>query len=369
MNKVLILWSIPLIIAFGCDSKSAENGAQQKGNNTPAFTVNAIVATEKSTDVLLSSTGDVIAGEQIDLMSEVPGRITKIGFQEGREVSKGQLLIKLNDDVLRATIQRANQEENLLEEQVGRQEQLLEIKGISQEAYDIAQNNLLVKKSEIEMLQAQIDKTEIRAPFSGTVGLKYVSEGANITPSTRIASLQSVKPAKIEFSVPERYSPRMSIGQQISFTVSSIADTMQAEIYAIEPRIDATSRSLMIRALYPNTEGSLRPGAFANVFIRLPQAASVIEIPANALIPALQGAKVLLSKNGKVKEQIIKVGQRFENFVEVTEGLQPGDTVITSGILQLKPEMPVQVTIKETPGAPKTKETQGTLKTTETPGA
>lgn len=360
MNKHLIILGMSSILISACDSKSADNEKEKSAQQSATFTVSGVVAISQSTDVLLTSTGDVIAGEQIDLMSEVPGRITKIGFQEGREVTKGQLLIKLNDDELQASLTRARQEIQLLEDQVGRQEQLLDIKGISQESYDIARNNLLVKQSEIQILQAQIDQTEIRAPFSGTVGLKYVSEGANITPATRIASLQSVKPAKIDFSVPERYSPRIKVGQKVFFTISSMPDTLEAEIYAVEPRIEASSRSLQIRALYPNTDSHLRPGAFANVHIRLPEAGSVIKIPANALIPALQGAKVLLSKNGKVKEQNIRVGQRFENIVEVTEGLQEGDTIITSGILQLKPGMPVNVTIKksaestnitETPGA------------------
>ncbi len=347
MNNHLIIWGLSLILISACDSKSAGNEKEKPAQQSATFTVSGVVAISQSTNVLLTSTGDVIAGEQIDLMSEVSGRIIKIGFQEGREVTKGQLLIKLNDDELQASFSRARQEIQLLKDQVGRQEQLLDIKGISQEAYDIAQNNLLVKQSEIQILQAQIDQTEIRAPFGGTVGLKYVSEGANITPATRIASLQSVKPVKIDFSVPERYSPRIKVGQKIFFTISSLPDTLEAEIYAVEPRIEASSRSLQIRALYPNTDDHLRPGAFANVHIRLPEAGSVIEIPANALIPALQGAKVLLSKNGKVKEQNIRIGQRFENTVEVKEGLQEGDTIITSGILQLKPGMPVNVTIQK----------------------
>ncbi len=363
MKKHLVIYGLATILIYACDSKSADNKNDKPAQQSATFTVNGVVAFSKSTDVLLTSTGDVIAGEQIDLMSEVPGRITKIGFREGGEVSKGQLLIKLNDDELQAGLNRARQEIQLLEDQVRRQEQLLDIKGISQEALDIARNNLLVKQSEIQILQAQIDQTEIRAPFSGTVGLKYVSEGANITPTTRIASLQSVKPAKIDFSVPERYSPRINIGQKVYFTISSIRDTLEAEIYAVEPRIESSSRALQIRALYPNTSNELRPGAFANVHIRLPEADSVIEIPANALIPALRGAKVLLSKNGKVKEQNIRVGQRFEATVEVTEGLQVGDTIITSGILQLKPDMPVNVTIRRS--SPST----DTTDTSETPGA
>jgi membrane fusion protein (multidrug efflux system) len=330
-----------------CACAPEESGSERKGlpRSAAPLAVSGVVAIETSSDVLLTATGNVLAGEEVSLSSEVAGRIVKIGFTEGSHVQKGSLLIKLNDDELRASLERTGHEKDLIKEQLKRQEHLLEIKGVSQEEFDIVRNALLVKESEIAMLQAQIDKTEIRAPFSGSIGLKYVSEGAYITPTTVIASLQSIKPAKIDFSIPEQYSPLIQRGQKVSFTVAAYPQELEATIYAIEPRIDQINRTLKIRATYPNDDERLRPGSFANVQVSLPGAEQVIEIPAKALMPALKGANVLVCKGGKVEERNITLGQRFENSIQIAEGLSTGDTVITSGLLQLKPGMPVQVDV------------------------
>lgn len=335
------------LLILSCDSGASESTENKSKSESAPLTVAAVIAEETTSDIVLTATGNVMAGEEVSLSSEVSGRIIKIGFKEGGNVTKGALLIKLNDDELQASHNRASHERDLIQEQLKRQEHLLEIKGVSQEEFDIVRNALLVKESEMAMLQAQIDKTEIRAPFSGSIGLKYVSEGAYITPSTVIASLQSIKPAKIDFSVPEQYSPLIQTGQKLMFTVASVPDQLEASIYAIEPRIDQVNRTLKIRATYPNADEKLRPGAFANVKLILPEADRVIEIPAKALIPALKGANVLLSKSGKVVERNVTLGQRFENTIQIVEGLSVGDTIITSGLLQLKPGMPVAVGVTD----------------------
>ncbi len=322
----------------GCSSGSAGDSPAQNAESKP-LEVTAIIAEGSASDIVLNTTGDVIADEEVDLTSEVAGRITSIGFKEGSRVSKGALLVKLNDNDLQASLRKAKHEKDLIEDQVDRQRQLLEIKGVSQQEFDVVENSLLVKESEIALLQAQLDKTEIRAPFSGIIGLRYVSVGANITPSTLIASLQSLKPVKIDFSIPEEYAPEIKPGQKVSLQVASVGEELEAEIYAIEPRIDMASRTLQIRAVYPNEDQLLRPGAFANVKLRLSNSEEVIEIPANALLPALKGANVLVLKNGEVAEQNIGIGQRFENTVQVVRGISPGDTVITSGMMKLKPGM------------------------------
>ncbi|MFN2428492.1 MAG: efflux RND transporter periplasmic adaptor subunit [Cryomorphaceae bacterium] len=326
------------ILLDGCSSGNAGDSPSQNAESEP-LEVTAIIAKGSTSDIVLNTTGDVIADEEVDLTSEVAGRITSIGFKEGSRVSKGALLVKLNDNDLQASLRKAKHEKDLIEDQVDRQRQLLEIKGVSQQEFDVVENSLLVKESEIALLQAQLDKTEIRAPFSGIIGLRYVSLGANITPSTLIASLQSLKPVKIDFSIPEEYAPEIKPGQKVSLQVVSAGEELEAEIYAIEPRIDMASRTLQIRAVYANDDRLLRPGAFANVKLRLSNSEEVIEIPANALLPALKGANVFVLKNGKVEEQSIGVGQRFENTVQVVRGISPGDTVLTSGMMKLKPGM------------------------------
>ena len=339
--KLYLIWLAALCSAFcwtSCSMGNAEDSSAQKSESNP-LEVTAIIAESSASDLVLNATGDVIADEEVDLTSEVAGRITSISFKEGSEVSKGALLVKLNDNDLQASIRKAKHEKDLIEDQVERQRQLLDIKGISQQEFDVVENSLLVKESEIALLQAQIAKTEVRAPFSGIIGLRNVSVGANITPSTVIASLQSLKPVKIDFSIPEEYASEIKLGQKATLNVASVDEELEAEIYAIEPRIDMASRTLQIRAIYPNKDRSLRPGAFANVKLRLSNSEEVIEIPANALLPALKGANVLILRNGEVAEQNIGVGQRFENTVQVVRGISPGDTVLTSGMMKLKPGM------------------------------
>ncbi|HKL02406.1 MAG TPA: efflux RND transporter periplasmic adaptor subunit, partial [Cryomorphaceae bacterium] len=276
--KLYLIWLAALCSAFcwtSCSMGNAEDSSAQKSESNP-LEVTAIIAESSASDLVLNATGDVIADEEVDLTSEVAGRITSISFKEGSEVSKGALLVKLNDNDLQASIRKAKHEKDLIEDQVERQRQLLDIKGISQQEFDVVENSLLVKESEIALLQAQIAKTEVRAPFSGIIGLRNVSVGANITPSTVIASLQSLKPVKIDFSIPEEYASEIKLGQKATLNVASVDEELEAEIYAIEPRIDMASRTLQIRAIYPNKDRSLRPGAFANVKLRLSNSEEVI---------------------------------------------------------------------------------------------
>jgi membrane fusion protein (multidrug efflux system) len=204
-------------------------------------------------------------------------------------------------------------------------------------------NEVNVLESELELVEARIEKTRVRAPFSGTIGLRNVSEGSYISPQTRIATLQSTNPIKIDLSVPEKYSSRLQPGAPISFTVRGSEETYEGRIYAIEPQIDPNTRSLRLRARAPNAGGALRPGAFADVTVVFDTIEDALTVPSFAVLPELGGQQVFVVRNGVAQPQSVEIGVRTDSTVQVTSGLSLRDTVITSGIQQLRPGLPVRI--------------------------
>ena len=290
------------------------------------------------------TTGTLLANESVELKSETAGKVIKILFKEGSRVNKGDLLVKINDEELQAQLLGAKSALNLAEDNMARAKKLLEKQGISQQDYDAAANDLNVKKANLDLVKAQLDKTEIKAPFEGIIGLKYVSEGSFINSSTVIASLQDIDPVKIDFSIPEKYAGFVHIGDKIKFSVAGSGNSYSGTVFAIEPKIDETTRTLKIRAISPNTRGEILPGAFADVTLILMEIPDALMIPTQAIIPILKGQKVFLCRNGVVAQVEVKTGIRTDTEVQITEGLNPEDTVITTGILQLAPGMPVKIT-------------------------
>jgi len=336
---VLVALAYPKIKPLFSDSGAAS--PQRSGPS--ALKVDAVVVEPGSVEDKIYTTGTILANEEVELRSEISGKITEIYLQEGSSVEKDQLLLKINDSELQAQLTRAQYRLDLASEREERQRKLLEKGGISQQDYDATLNEVNVLKSEVALIKAQIDKTEIRAPFDGRIGLRYVSDGSYISPSTRIASLQNINPVKIDFSIPERYFSRVETGDEISFTVQGTDREFTGRIYAIEPRIDSQTRTLQIRAESPNEDGLLVPGAFADLELILETIDDALMIPTIALIPELQGQKVFLYRNGTVGEQSVSTGIRTEERVQITSGLQPGDTVLTTGLLQVRTGMPVTI--------------------------
>lgn len=290
------------------------------------------------------SSGSVQANEMVELTAESSGIITGLHFEEGTDVSRGDLLVKINDSELQAQKRRAGFRLNLAEEREERQRRLLERGGISQDDYDATLNEVNVLRSEVQLIEAQIEKTEIKAPFSGVLGLKYVSEGAYITPNDAIASLQEINPVKIDFSIPERYISRVKVGDQINFTVQGVDSTFTGSVYAIEPRINTQTRTLQIRAVSSNPDFLLYPGAFANIVLILEKIDDALMVPTIAIIPELNAQKVFVANNGTVEERRVQTGIRTNEKVQVISGLEHGDKVLTTGLLQVRPGMDVEIT-------------------------
>jgi membrane fusion protein (multidrug efflux system) len=289
----------------------------------------------------LLTTGSVIANEEVDLISETSGRITGIFFEEGKKVRKGQLLIKINDAELKAEMLKAQYRLKLAEDSEMRGRKQLDIEAISQEDYDVVQNALNTVKAELQLIQAQIAKTEIRAPFDGYIGLRYVSLGSYISQNTRIARVLDINPVKVDFNIPEKYAGLVNPGDKISFRLQGRDTEQQGVVYAVEPKIDPGTRTLQIRARSANPGGSILPGAFTEVKLVLDEIENALLVPTEALIPELDGHKLYLFNAGKAVPTKVEIGLRTENKVQITRGIAAGDSVITTGILQLRPQLVV----------------------------
>ena len=291
----------------------------------------------------LAATGTVRANEQVEIVSEISGKISAIYFDEGSRVAQGALLLKIDDSELLAERQRALYRVELAERAEARQQQLLDEGVISNETYDVALGELNVLRAELQLIEAQLLKTEIRAPFGGIIGLRWVSPGSYLSSQTRIASLHDLDPVKLDFAVPERYSALMRIGDEITFTVDGFERSFSGTVYAIEPSVDASTRSLRMRARCPNSDGALLPGTFANVDLVLRSVDDALTVPSIAIIPELGGKKVFIYDDGTAQPRTVETGIRTENEVQITSGLMDGDLVIISGILQLRPGLEVEI--------------------------
>jgi membrane fusion protein (multidrug efflux system) len=302
-----------------------------------------IVNFEKLSDVVYT-TGSIIANEEVELRSETSGKIVEILFREGAYVNKGDLLVKINDADLQAQLRKAASKVKLIEDRETRQRQLAENQMISKEDYESTLNDLEASKAEYDLINAQIDKTEIRAPFNGVIGLREVSEGSFVTTSNIISRLQSLSNLKVDFAIPQKYASQVKIGDELSFKLSGSDFQYKAKIYAIEPKIDPSTRTLKLRAICSATYKGLFPGAFANVELNLKETDEAIIIPSVSIVPELKGQLVYLYKNGVATPQRVETGLREETNVQITSGLAVGDTVITSGILQIRPGAKVKIT-------------------------
>jgi len=344
----LIIVGIGALIFYRIsDNKKSEEKNSKGPGGKSALKVSGIVLKPQVFLDNLALSGSIEANEQVDIRSEISGIVESINFQEGSMVSKGQVLFKVNDIELRAQLANVKTSQGLASENERRAKLLLEKEAISQEEYDIASADFKSSKAQTQLIQAQIAKTTVRAPFSGKIGLRAISNGTYVTPTTPIAKLVNTSQLKITFSIPEKYASQMKIGNALSFTTAGSTEKFAAKIYAIEPEIDIATRTLKVRAIAENPEGKLYPGTFANVALPLDHIKDALLVPTEALIPIQNGKKIFISENGKAKEIVVQTGSRTEKEILVLTGLKAGDTVLTSGVMTLKNGAPVKVTVKK----------------------
>src|SRR5690606_633099 len=288
----------------------------------------------------LSVTGNIIPNESVDLRSEISGLVTKITFKEGEFVKKGTPLVYLNDDELTAQKDRLNYTRKLYEGQENRQKQLLEREAISQEEYDIVLNQYNTNLADINLIEAMLRQTVIRAPFDGVIGLRQISEGSVISPADVIVTVVNIDPIKIDFSIPERYANTIQQGSRISFTNAAVEGESTGEVYAIAPNIDPATRTLQLRAISPNKDRRFLPGMFVGIKVNLDINEEALMVPAQSLIPELDGYKVFVANAENVIEEVkVSIGLRTATDVQILDGLNVGDRVLVTGIIQARPGM------------------------------
>jgi membrane fusion protein (multidrug efflux system) len=291
----------------------------------------------------LVTSGTVRANERVNIVSEVAGKVESIEFEEGSVVETGTVLVRLDTSTLKAERERARFRAELARRQESRQRELLDDGLISPEEYDSTVGELNVLEAELELRQVMLEKAEIRAPFSGIVGLRGVSPGAYVTSQTRLTTLQDIDPIKVQFSVPEAYARELTVGDSVGFRIKGMDEEIQGKIYASEPAIDPETRSLTLRALAPNPSGTLLPGSFAEVEVAIREVADAISLPAVAVVPELGGKKVFLYGDGVAQTRIVETGIRTEERVQITRGLEPGERVIVSNIARLRAGTEVEI--------------------------
>ncbi|WP_343588277.1 efflux RND transporter periplasmic adaptor subunit [Flavobacterium sp.] len=343
----LLIITIGGFITYRIISNKGKNDDSKKFNDKKSpTTVNGIVIKTTTFDNNLALSGSIEANEQIEIHSEVSGIVEGIFFNEGANVSKGQVLLKVNDIELKAQLRQAITREELAAENARRAKLLLQKEAISQEEADVAKADLASAQAQSQLIRAQISKTSVRAPFSGKIGLRNISPGTYITPTVLVAKLVNTNKLKITFSIPEKYASEVKSGSVIDFKVSGSDKTYNAKIYAIEPEVAVATRTLQIRALADNNDGKLFPGTFADIKLPLNIIKDAIVVPSQAIIPIQDGKKVFVANNGQAKEVMVDATTRTDSSILILAGLKPGDTLITSGVMSLKNEAPIKVQVK-----------------------
>lgn len=308
-----------------------------------ALNVNGqIIKPHLITDQLFVS-GKLMPDEEVDLSFEASGKIIDINFTEGSSVKKGQLLAKVNDSQLQAQLARLEAQMPLAEDRVFRQNALLQRDAVSKEAYEQVKTELATLHADIENVKASIAMTELRAPFDGVIGLRQVSTGAYASPTTVIAKLTKITPLKVEFAVPERYARQIRKGTNLTFKIEGKLEEFKAQVYATESSIDPETHTLTVRAIYPNHNGLLLPGRYADVSLKQEEISDAIAIPSEAIVPEMGKNKVFVYRSGKAYPVDMEIGIRTEAEIQIVKGLSAGDTILTSGTLQLRTGMPVTI--------------------------
>lgn len=331
-----------LVLVVACRRPSDEQGRPSRASYELAA-VEGYVVKPCRLDADLTAAGTLLPAEETTLYPEAAGRVVMLHLPEGRSVRQGELLVKLFDEDLQAQLKKTEaqlQQARLTEQRLG---ELLKVKGVSQQEYDAAALQVRVLESDLDLTRAQLRKTEVRAPYSGVIGLRQISLGAYVSPSTPITTLRATHPLRLDFAVPEQFAAQVRPGQRVFFGVQGQTRTFSATVIASEPAISAEARSLKVRAsVAESAQTTLAPGMFAEVSLQLQRRNDALLIPAQAIVPKSRDKIVFVSRNGRAVPTIVKTGTRQADRVEIIEGLRPGDTIAVTGTLFLRPNAPLK---------------------------
>jgi len=331
-------WLLAAGLAIVC------SGAEAQDKKSEAVPVEAAKVIAAPLSEQVTAIGTLLSDEAVTVSSEIPGRLKEIHFQEGQPVDKGAPLFTLDDSVYQAQLADADAKLKLAEQTHKRTAQLFSNKYATAQSADESASNLAVNNAAVELARVQLEKAHITAPFSGIVGLRHVSVGEYITAGQPLVNLEAIDPVKADFRVPEKFLPAIRVGQIIRVKVDAFPDdNFEGKVYAIDPRLDVSGRSLLVRALVPNRDRRLRPGLFARVTVLLQLKEDALSVPEQAIVPQGDSQFVFKIVDGKVQLTKVVTGTRREGRVEIVEGLSAGDQVVTSGQLKIRDGTPVSI--------------------------
>ena len=346
-NPFFICFTVPVIFFSSCGSKENKipAGGNSKAVAPPPPKVDAYIVKTSSVAEDLELPGSIVANEATEIHPEISGRMTYLNATEGKLVSKGTLIAKIYDGDLKAQLNKLSVQLRVQEQTAKRYEELLKINGVSQQEYDLIVLQSGNIRADMEIVQSNIMRTEIRAPFSGTLGLRMVSPGAYISPQTVLTTIRQNNELKLDFTLPEKFISQLRPGQVVNFTTEGNPKTYNARVIATESGVSEDNRSLQVRAIVINNDSKLLPGAFAKVNISFEPDPNAIMIPSQAVIPQARGKQVVVYNNGEVAFVDVITGIRDSARVQITNGLKAGDTIVTTGLMGLKPKSKVILNI------------------------
>lgn len=320
---------------------NAQQAGKAPGSGGPVAVETTKVAAVEMPQII-TAVGSLRSDESVTLRPEVAGRIVAIKFEEGQRVTKGQTLIQLDAAVNQAELQQARTNLDLAKSKYERAVDLASRNFISGQARDESKSAYELAQASLALVEARVAKTEIKAPFSGIIGLRVVSIGDYVKEGADLVNLEAIDPIKIDFRVPENFLRDVKVGQTMKVALDAIpGKTYDGKIIAVNPLLDAAGRSVVVRAQVRNQDTTLRPGMFARINLLTQSKRDAMVVPEEALVP--QGTDNFLFRivDGKANRVKVETGQRRDAKVEIVSGIENGDVIVTAGQARLREGTPV----------------------------
>jgi len=339
----IVALAIILLLIGSCNDKKPQQRSGGSGRPQGPLSVDGFVVSERSISEKIEIPGSLLPFEETQIRAETGGRIVQLNFNEGALVQKGTLMVKLFDKDLQAQLRKLEVQLKIKEKSEERSSELLKIQGISQQDYDLSALDVENLRADIESTQIAISKTEIRAPYAGRVGLRNVSLGAYIAPNDIITVIRQVDKLKLEFSIPEKYAKEVAPGYVVSFQVDGGRGNHKAKVIATENSVDQNTRTLKVRALVNEEHPELIPGVFAKVNLQLGKNDKALMVPTQSVIPTARNKQVIVVRRDSALYTVVETGSRDSAFIHVTSGIKVGDTVVTTGLMAIRPNSKIKV--------------------------
>lgn len=340
---ILLVTGALLIVPKLLSEKNKPQVSSNQNNSQQEIPVDAFIIKQIDLENEVTTVGTIVANEEVEIKSELTRKITGIYFKEGSFVPKGKVMFKLDDSDILARLRKLDLDEELNIKQQDREKQLLDKGLLTPDEYEVRETNIEKIKADIEVLEVELSKTEIRAPFSGIAGFRNVSIGSLVNNTNILTTIQDISKVKVDFSIPEKYINLFRPGQEISFKVEGYDEDFTGRVISYEPKLNENTRTIILRASANNMGNRLLPGSFVKVKLKLQNIENAIMIPTESIIPKLKGQSVYIYQSGLAKMKDVEMGLRTEKEIQITSNLNVGDTVIVTNVLRLKPDAKIKI--------------------------